>query len=86
MSSPDLVGAAARERDARSRALGLLADYLHACPVGWPGADGLSVEVVIGAAYPAAAAAGLAPGPAELAARHPDLAGAFASLFRGEFV
>ena len=59
----------------------LLAGYLLASGwVAWPGSDGMVVEELVLAEYPAAAAAGRVPGAAELRARHPDLAGAVAAL------
>jgi hypothetical protein len=59
----------------------LLAGYLLTSGwVAWPGADGMVVEELVLAEYPAAVAAGRVPGAAELQARHPDLVGAVAAL------
>ena len=60
----------------------LLAGFLLALPEsGRPGADGLTIEDVVAADYPAAYAAGHVPGPEELARRRPDLADAVAAFF-----
>ena len=59
----------------------LLAEYLVASGrLVWPGADGLLVEDVVLAEYAGAIAAGVVPTPAELSARHPDLAAAVAAF------
>jgi len=47
-----------------------------------PDADGLTIEDVVVAEYPAASATGSVPGPDELASRHPELADAVAVFFR----
>lgn len=68
---------------ARRRMVELLAGYLLASPAFlYPGADGATVEDVVAAEYPVAAAAGRVPRPSELATRHPDLADALAAFFR----
>ncbi len=72
----------ARPETARGRARlkGLLLGYLQADLAHWPGADGMTLaDVLLG--YPQAAAAGRAPGPVELALRHPDLADEVATFF-----
>lgn len=67
------------------RLVGLLARHLMASPrFHCPGTDGASAEDVVAAAYPAASAAGWVPQPAELAARHPELAAAIGSFFRAD--
>jgi len=67
------------------RLVGLLAGHLLASPrFHCPGTDGASAEDVVTAAYPAASAAGWVPRPAELAARHPELAAEIRSFFRDE--
>ena len=61
---------------------GLLGGYLLASPwVRHPDADGLTVEDVVAAEYPAALAGGHVPGPDELARRHPELADAIGAFF-----
>ncbi|HKB05095.1 MAG TPA: hypothetical protein VKD90_22920 [Gemmataceae bacterium] len=73
---PVRVGAAVQGRLA-----GILAGHLLSAPrLDWPGADGLSVGDVVAAAYPAAVAAGLVPGAADLARLYPDLADAIAAM------
>ncbi len=60
----------------RERVIDLLTDHLcRAGVVRWPGTDGMTLEDVVFAAYRAAATAGHLPSPAELAERHPALAG-----------
>jgi hypothetical protein len=64
------------------RVVGLLAGHLLACPrFACPGVDGACAADVVAEAYPAAVAAGWVPRPAELAARHPDLADALRAFF-----
>jgi len=58
----------------------LLERLAHPCVTVWPGADGLTVEEVLGS-YPQAVAAGQAPGLEELLAHHPDLAEALKDFF-----
>lgn len=71
--------------DEHGRVVGLLAGHLLASPrFQCPGVDGASAEDVVTAAYPAASAAGWVPRPAELAARHPELAAAIGSFFRAD--
>ena len=69
-----------REVEAVAEVLGryLLASPRFRCD----GFDGATVGDVVAAEYPAAAAVGCVPGPAELAARHPDLAEALGGFFR----
>jgi hypothetical protein len=60
----------------------LLAEYLRvSCPVGWPGTDGLTLEEVVGAAYPAAVTARLVPDLEELVKGHVELADAINAFF-----
>ncbi|HVK07342.1 MAG TPA: hypothetical protein VM597_01060 [Gemmataceae bacterium] len=67
---------------ARALAIVLLASYLLASPrYRCPGVDGSTAADVVAAEYPGAAAAGWVPRPAELAVRHPDLAGAIVAVF-----
>jgi len=58
----------------------LLEHLAHPCVTVWPGADGLTVEEVLGG-YPQAVAAGQAPGLEELISRHPDLTEALKHFF-----
>ena len=78
----DNTALAAAGDSGRARVIGLLAGHLLAAP-GFhrPGADGATVAAVVAAEYSAASAAGWVPRPAELAARHPDLADALSSYF-----
>jgi hypothetical protein len=65
----------------------ILLEYLQAPPVTVvPGADGLTTEEILDA-YPLVVRAGQAPGPDELAKRHPALASELAGFFaaRGWF-
>ena len=60
----------------------VLARYLLDSPrFRCDGFDGATVGDVVAAEYPVAAV-GWVPGPAELAARHPDLAEALGGFFR----
>jgi hypothetical protein len=60
----------------------LLADYLVSSPrFRLPGSDGLTIEDVVIAEYPGAAAAGLVPGLPELESRHADLAASMEEFF-----
>jgi hypothetical protein len=59
----------------------VLLDYLQAgWIVGWPGADGLTLDDVL-ACYPQAIAAGAVPDCQELCRRHTELIGEIQSLF-----
>jgi len=64
-----------------SRLKEILLDHLaQPCVTVWPGADGLTVEEVLGS-YHQAVDAGQAPGPEELLARHSDLAAPLKDFF-----
>lgn len=72
----------ASSSDNADRVVGLLAEHLLASPrFRCVGFDGATVGDVVAAEYPAAAAVGWVPGPAELAARYPALAGALDAFF-----
>jgi hypothetical protein len=59
----------------------ILSAYLQAANYPpWPGADGLTVDDVLGL-YPRASDQRLVPGVAELRQRHPDLGEALAQFF-----
>ena len=67
--------------DQREAVAELLARHLLACRrFDCPGADGMTVEMVVAAEYPVAAAAGWVPPPADLAAVHPELAAGLAAF------
>lgn len=71
--------------ETRGQTTELLAGYLLASPrFRFPGCDGLTIEEVVIAEYPRAAAAGYVPSPADLARKHTNLANAIASFFRCE--
>jgi len=68
--------------DQQQRLHRVLVGYLDglACPT-WPGADGLTVDDVVGC-YPRALAAGLVPGLDDLIRKHPDLTEELNCFFR----
>jgi hypothetical protein len=73
----------AEDRADRRRATELLLQYLQAAGApSWPGADGTTVEEVLGT-YSQSAAAGRVPSLRELADRYPDLRDEFDSLLSG---
>ena len=60
----------------------VLAAYLFASTrIDWPGTDGMALETVVRAFYPAASQAGHVPDLAELSRRHEHLADALAEFF-----
>lgn len=60
----------------------VLAAYLFASTrIDWPGTDGMDLETVVRAFYPAASQAGHVPDLAELRRRHEHLADALAEFF-----
>ena len=60
----------------------VLAAYLFASTrIGWPGTDGMAVETVVRALYPAASQAGHVPDLAELKQQHVLLADALEVFF-----
>jgi hypothetical protein len=61
----------------------LLLGHLWAANIPvWPGADGVTLEVVL-RTYPQAIADGRVPSPAQLLAEHPDLERQLAIFFTG---
>lgn len=72
-----------RDFDHPVRLMAVLAESLLAAPeIGHPGADGATIEEVVAAEYPAAAADGRVPCQAELATRFPEMADMIGAFFQ----
>ncbi len=73
---------AAKARARKQRAQNVLLGCLQGVAFPWPGADGLTIDEVLGS-YPQAMAAGLVPRQEALVLSHPDLIEELETFFGG---